>query len=96
MLGTRFFRPLTLLTASALAVGVAATTGRRRGPPLGRAAPGAPDAGQAGCGLGGDGKIQHVIYLQFDNVHYTRDNPNVPSDLQQMPNLLASSPATAR
>jgi hypothetical protein len=32
--------------------------------------------------------IQHVIYLQFDNTHYTRDNPNVPSDLQQMPNLL--------
>ena len=29
-----------------------------------------------------------MIYLQFDNTHYTRDNPNVPSDLQQMPNLL--------
>jgi len=40
----------------------------------------------AGCTLGSG--IQHVIYLQFDNVHYTRDNPNVPSDLQQMPNLL--------
>ena len=35
-----------------------------------------------------DGKIQHVIYLQFDNVHFLRDNPNVPSDLEQMPNLL--------
>lgn len=32
--------------------------------------------------------IQHVIYIQFDNVHFTRDNPNVPSDLEQMPNLL--------
>jgi hypothetical protein len=32
--------------------------------------------------------IKHVIYLQFDNVHYNRDNPNVPSDLQQMPHLL--------
>jgi len=31
---------------------------------------------------------QHVIYVQFDNVHFTRDNPNVPSDLEQMPNLL--------
>ncbi|HEU5353411.1 MAG TPA: hypothetical protein VFU65_03080, partial [Actinocrinis sp.] len=31
---------------------------------------------------------KHVIYLQFDNVHLTRDNPNVPSDLEQMPNLL--------
>ena len=34
------------------------------------------------------GRVQHVIYLQFDNVHFTRDNPNVPSDLEQMPNLL--------
>src|SRR6516165_2288713 len=34
------------------------------------------------------GKIQHVIYIQFDNVHLTRDNPNVPSDLEQMPHLL--------
>jgi hypothetical protein len=34
------------------------------------------------------GKIRHVIYIQFDNVHFTRDNPNVPSDLEQMPNLL--------
>ncbi len=34
------------------------------------------------------GEIRHVIYIQFDNVHFTRDNPNVPSDLEQMPNLL--------
>jgi hypothetical protein len=40
------------------------------------------------CRLGPGGAIRHVIYLQFDNTHYTRDNPNVPSDLQQMPNLL--------
>lgn len=32
--------------------------------------------------------IKHVIYIQFDNVHFTRDNPNVPSDLEQMPHLL--------
>lgn len=32
--------------------------------------------------------IQHVIYIQFDNTHFTRDNPNVPSDLEQMPHLL--------
>src|SRR5207344_3223203 len=24
----------------------------------------------------------------FDNVHFLRDNPNVPSDLEQMPHLL--------
>jgi hypothetical protein len=38
--------------------------------------------------LGAGGKVRHVIYMQFDNTHYTRDNPNVPSDLQQMPSLL--------
>ncbi|MBV9892823.1 MAG: hypothetical protein JO020_01495 [Chloroflexi bacterium] len=43
----------------------------------------------ATCQLGSPkGTIQHVIYLQFDNVHFARDNPNVPSDLEQMPHLL--------
>jgi len=28
------------------------------------------------------------VYVEFDNVHFTRDNLNVPSDLEQMPNLL--------
>ena len=42
-----------------------------------------------GCQLNSaKGQIQHVIYIQFDNTHFTRDNPNVPSDLEQMPNLL--------
>src|SRR5689334_16842693 len=41
------------------------------------------------CQLGNkSGHIQHVIYLQFDNTHYRRDRPNVPSDLEQMPHLL--------
>jgi hypothetical protein len=34
-----------------------------------------------------DNGIKHVIQIQFDNVHLTRDNPNVPSDLEQMPHL---------
>src|SRR5438874_697898 len=34
------------------------------------------------------GAIQHVIYVQFDNTHFRRDNPDVPSDLEQMPHLL--------
>lgn len=34
------------------------------------------------------GNIKHVIYVQFDNTHFLRDNPNVPSDLEQMPTLL--------
>jgi len=42
-----------------------------------------------GCHLdSANGAIQHVIYLQFDNTHFRRDNPNVPSDLEQMPHLL--------
>jgi hypothetical protein len=34
------------------------------------------------------GRIKHVIYVQFDNTHFLRDNPAVPSDLEQMPHLL--------
>jgi len=42
----------------------------------------------AGCQLNSAaGAIKHVIQLQFDNVHFRRDNPNVPSDIEQMPNL---------
>jgi hypothetical protein len=38
------------------------------------------------CHLGNG--VQHVISIVFDNVHFFRDNPNVPSDLEQMPHLL--------
>jgi outer membrane murein-binding lipoprotein Lpp len=42
-----------------------------------------------GCQLNSaNGQIKHVIFTIFDNVHFLRDNPNVPSDLEQMPNLL--------
>src|SRR6202165_6380253 len=51
--------------------------------------PPAAHAATSGCKLNfAKGNIQHVIYVQFDNTHFTRDNPNVPSDLEQMPNLL--------
>jgi hypothetical protein len=43
--------------------------------------------GQSTCSLGDDGHIKHVIILQFDNVHLERDNPNVPSDIEQIPAL---------
>ena len=33
-------------------------------------------------------EYKHVVEIGFDNVHFFRDNPNVPSDLQMMPNLL--------
>ena len=42
--------------------------------------------GGRACRLGHG--VKHVIDLTFDNVHFFRDNPNVPSDLELMPNLL--------
>jgi hypothetical protein len=39
------------------------------------------------CQLGNG--VKHVVQITFDNVHFFRDNPNVPSDLQLMPNLLS-------
>ena len=49
----------------------------------------APAASVSSCQLKSPkGNIQHVIYIQFDNTHFRRDNPNVPSDLEQMPHLL--------
>src|SRR6266849_2596483 len=37
---------------------------------------------------GAPSAIKHVLHIQFDNVHFRRDNPSVPSDLEQMPHLL--------
>src|SRR5215468_7907832 len=44
-----------------------------------------PAVATTNCNLGNG--IKQVVYLQFDNVHLSRDNPNVPSDLEQMSNL---------
>jgi hypothetical protein len=57
-----------------------------------RAATGGTAARAAAAGVGsschlGNG-VKHVVEITFDNVHYFRDNPNVPSDLELMPNLL--------
>jgi len=52
---------------------------------LGAASPSA----SAACLLNSPGgQIKHVVHIVFDNVHLRRDNPDVPSDLEQMPNLL--------
>lgn len=49
----------------------------------------AADASNVGspqhCDLGNG--VKHVIEITFDNVHFLRDNPNVPSDLELMPHL---------
>lgn len=39
----------------------------------------------SGCQLGNG--VKHVVEILFDNTHYNRDNPNVLSDLEQMPAL---------
>jgi hypothetical protein len=50
---------------------------------------GASETAQAACRLqSSDSRVKHVVHIQFDNVHLRRDNSNVPSDLEQMPNLL--------
>jgi len=49
----------------------------------------ATTASQSSCQLNSaGGQIKHVVYLQFDNTHYVRDNQSVASDLEQMPHLL--------
>jgi hypothetical protein len=65
-----------ILAAASLAVGPVAVSGQ-------------PAAPASGCQLtASSSSIHHVIQIQFDNTHFNRDDPNVPSDLEQMPNLL--------
>src|SRR6202048_1664459 len=49
----------------------------------------ASQSASAGCLLNSPGgQVKHVVHIVCDNVHLRPDNPNVPSDLEQMPNLL--------
>ncbi len=71
---------------STAALGLFPEQAEAKAPP---AAPQAQASSSSQCTLqSARGDIKHVIYIQFDNVHFTRDNPNVPSDLEQMPHLL--------
>ena len=76
--------------ASAVAAGTTlALTGTSLATPSAPHTPAAPTAkttADTTCTLGNG--VKHVVVLTFDNVHYFRDNPNVPSDLELMPNLL--------
>src|SRR5271166_6661561 len=78
---------LAVVGGGTLALGMLAVPG---GTPTAPAAPAAPAAmatlaalgrtaapATTTCALGANGtSVKHVIYIQFDNVHYTRDNPN--------------------
>src|SRR5271165_6038317 len=77
------------MLASSLAIAGVAAPGIAYAAKVGqaRAAAGATARHHAlSCHLGNG--IKHVVEITFDNVHYYRDNPNVPSDLELMPNLL--------
>jgi hypothetical protein len=80
------FRRLAAL-ASTLALAAAALAGQGA-VAAGSAVGSSAAAGQATCQLGPQGHVRHVVYVQFDNTHFRRDLPNVPSDLEQMPHLL--------
>src|SRR5215472_10831548 len=74
-------RLVRLVAVVALAVGTQAAAA----PGANANATSAPTT--SSCQLGNG--VQRVVNIVFDNVHFTRDNPNVPSDLEQMPNLLS-------
>ncbi len=77
---SRLRRIAAVTGGATLVVGaLAATTGAS-------AAGAHPTPSNGGCHLGNG--VRHVISIVFDNVHFSRDNPNVPSDLEQMPHLL--------
>ena len=81
----RMFRRAPRMVGIAVAVcsviGAAAVAGASGGPNAAAINP--PPS--ADCHLANG--IQHVIEITFDNTHFFRDNPNVLSDLEQMPAL---------
>ena len=77
MIATGFLAAAALVSASVLAQ---PSNDSRNG--------GHGNAGNGRCQLHSDNnRIQHVVYIQFDNVHFRRDLQNIPSDLEQMSNL---------
>src|SRR3954451_17007634 len=83
-LGRRGLLPLGLLAVTIALAGVAALS--KAADARGKSATNGTAAAATSCDLGNG--ITHVINIVFDNVHFARDNPNVPSDLEQMPHLL--------
>jgi hypothetical protein len=79
---TAGLRRLGLVLASAALVAGAITAGALGG---GRNAAVISPPPSPNCHLANG--IQHVIEITFDNTHFFRDNPNVLSDLEQMPAL---------
>ncbi|MBV9473299.1 MAG: hypothetical protein JO206_10045 [Solirubrobacterales bacterium] len=76
-------RRLLAFAAAATAIGLSAMSGLT--PAAGARSTASSCRLPATSGRG----IAHVIYIVWDNTHLLRDNPNVPSDLEQMPHLLS-------
>src|SRR5271156_5285729 len=76
--GTSFAAPGSAATAAAPANAANAANAAK--------AAALADDSSSTCHLGNG--VKHVVQITFDNVHFFRDNPNVPSDFQLMPNLL--------
>jgi hypothetical protein len=74
----RSVRPAAIVAAGIAAASFTSVRSNASASPRPRSAPGT-------CSLGNG--VSHVVELTFDNVHFFRDNPNVPSDLEQMPHL---------
>jgi hypothetical protein len=95
--GMTWFRVSAAASSAAVlgTLGLAGTSMAATGAPAAVAHPArAPQAAQAAQAAGTAGSchlghgVRHVVEITFDNVHYFRDNPDVPSDLELMPNLL--------
>jgi hypothetical protein len=68
------------------AMGPGVAVARTAGPQSRTARTASTHHSASSCHLGHG--IKHIVQIGFDNVHFYRDNPNVPSDLEMMPNLL--------
>jgi hypothetical protein len=79
-------RPLGRLGLLAATIALAAVTALPNAAKAGGSPSDHGGGSKSSCHLGNG--VSHVINIVFDNVHFARDNPNVPSDLEQMPHLL--------
>ncbi|HUN37960.1 MAG TPA: hypothetical protein VMU95_38715 [Trebonia sp.] len=79
-------RAAAIAASAALLTGLCVASGTASTAHAASAAAASPGKDTSHCDLGNG--VKHVVQITFDNVHFFRDNPNVPSDLEQMPNLL--------
>jgi hypothetical protein len=85
---SRTFLPIVSIFASATLLGACSAAPDSASSPVGSLAEGI-DAPRKCALASADGRLRHVVYVQFDNLHFSRDNQGIPSDLEQMPHLLS-------